>query len=148
MAWILNTLWGHCNNAGTGEVRESPIASRRYDSGMADTPLPPGALDRLAREVGKERSRTESQRATAFGVGRRRAGDDRAVSDHGAARPRRMGVVYQALDPERNIEVALKSLAAGPGDRMKREGEAIGRWNIRGSCEFTRRARSSVGRTS
>ncbi len=96
---------------------------------MPDPPLQPGALDRLAREVAKERSNTAPGASPAFGwvpgsgapagIGR-----FRIVAPLGRGG---MGVVYEAIDPLTNTAVALKSLAAGPGERLKREGEAIGR---------------------
>lgn len=96
---------------------------------VPDPPLQPGALDRLAREVARERSKSAPGAAAAFGwvpnsgapatIGR-----FRIVAPLGRGG---MGVVYHAIDPHTNAEVALKSLAAGPGERLKREGEAIGR---------------------
>ncbi len=96
---------------------------------MSDPPLQPGALDRLAREVARERSKSAPGAAPAFGwvpnsgapatIGR-----FRIVAPLGRGG---MGVVYQAIDPHSNVEVALKSLAAGPGERLRREGEAIAR---------------------
>ncbi|KAF0246533.1 MAG: hypothetical protein FD180_638 [Planctomycetota bacterium] len=97
---------------------------------MPEPPLQPDALDRLAREVGKERTKSTAGAAPAFGwvpgsgapamIGR-----FRIVTPVGRGG---MGVVYHAIDPEKNnVEVALKSLAAGPGERLRREGEAIAR---------------------
>ncbi|MEK7466057.1 MAG: serine/threonine-protein kinase [Planctomycetota bacterium] len=95
---------------------------------MSDQPLQPGALDRLAREVGKERTKSAAGAAPAFGwvpgsgapamIGR-----FRIVAPLGRGG---MGVVYHAIDSANDAPVALKSLTAGPGERLKREGEAIG----------------------
>ncbi|MCE9584083.1 MAG: serine/threonine protein kinase [Planctomycetes bacterium] len=97
---------------------------------MPDPPLQPGSLDRLAREVGKERAKSGAAKpATAFGwsgsgAAPARIGRFQVTGPLGRGG---MGVVYHAIDPKDGREVALKSLAAGPGERLRREGEAIAR---------------------
>ncbi|NUN51307.1 MAG: protein kinase [Planctomycetaceae bacterium] len=98
---------------------------------MPDPPLPPGALDRLARDVARERTRSAPGAAPAFGWtpdpgSPATLGRFRIVATLGRGG---MGIVYRAVDPRTQAEVALKSLAAGPAERLRREGEAIARLN-------------------